>query len=76
MPQWARLFFAGWAFWICICISIAIFYVYCFCRISARTGRSWAWGLLVLVPFGEPILVLILAFGDWPNVKRRAKKRK
>ncbi len=39
------------------------------CKIFSKTGYSWALGLLILIPFGHLVLMLILAFGDWPILK-------
>ncbi len=39
------------------------------CKIFSKTGYSWAMGLLILIPFGNLIIMLILAFGDWPILK-------
>jgi hypothetical protein len=43
--------------------------VFSFCRIFSRTGYSWAFGLLMLLPFSEVIIPLILALIDWPVCK-------
>lgn len=37
-----------------------------FCKVCMKAGYSWAWGLLVIVPFGNLIVPLFLAFTDWP----------
>jgi hypothetical protein len=37
-----------------------------FCKIFSKAGYCWAFGLLTLVPFGILIMLLILAFADWP----------
>ena len=37
-----------------------------FCKIFSKAGYCWAFGLLTLVPFGTLIMILILAFADWP----------
>ena len=37
-----------------------------FCKIFSKAGYCWAFGLLALVPFGALIMLLILAFTDWP----------
>jgi Na+-driven multidrug efflux pump len=37
-----------------------------FCKIFSKAGYCWAFGLLALVPFGVLVMVLILAFADWP----------
>jgi len=37
-----------------------------FCKIFSKACYCWAFGLLALVPFGVLIMILILAFADWP----------
>jgi hypothetical protein len=61
--------FAGcFAFVIIGLLSLVVvaFTVWLFCRIFTKAGYSWAFGLLVLVPLGQLIVLLILAFGQWP----------
>ena len=43
--------------------------VFSFCRIFSRTGYSWAFGLLMLLPLSEVVIPLILALIDWPVSK-------
>ncbi len=43
--------------------------VFSFCRIFSKTGYSWAFGLLMLLPFSEVVIPLILALIDWPVCK-------
>ena len=40
--------------------------VFSFCRIFSKAGYSWAFGLLMLLPFSEVVIPLILALIDWP----------
>ena len=40
-----------------------------FCRIFFRMGYSSAYGLLMLLPFSEVVIPLILAVIDWPVSK-------
>jgi len=40
--------------------------VFSFCRIFSKVGYSWAFGLLMLMPFSEVVIPLILALMDWP----------
>lgn len=43
-------------------------------RIFGRAGFNPAWSLLVFLPWvGLLIVVLVLAFGDWPSAAPRAK---
>jgi len=37
-----------------------------YCKIAAKMGYSWALGLLMLVPIANIVLLLYLAFADWP----------
>ena len=47
-------------------LAIVIFKIWLYCRVFSKTGYHWALGLLLVVPFGDIIVLLILAFGDWP----------
>jgi uncharacterized membrane protein len=38
-------------------------------RILAKTGYGGALGLLMLVPIANLVLLLVLAFGEWPVEK-------
>jgi heme/copper-type cytochrome/quinol oxidase subunit 2 len=49
-----------------IVLLMAILFTWSFCRIFKKAGYSWAWGLLWLVPIGNIVAILMLAFGDWP----------
>ena len=46
-------------------VMLAI-YILAFCKIFSKAGYCWAFGLLTLVPFGALIMLLVLAFADWP----------
>jgi heme/copper-type cytochrome/quinol oxidase subunit 2 len=52
-----------------IALLMTILFVWSFCRIFKKAGYSWAWGLLQLVPIGNIVALLMLAFGDWPILK-------
>lgn len=41
------------------------------CKIADRAGFSAALGLLTLVPFGVLVFLGILAYADWPALRRR-----
>lgn len=43
--------------------------VFSFCKIFSKVGYSWAFGLLMLLPFSEVVIPLILALIDWPISK-------
>lgn len=46
-----------------------------FCMLFHKAGYSWAFGLLMLVPLVNIIMIFILAFGDWP-VRRELRQLK
>jgi heme/copper-type cytochrome/quinol oxidase subunit 2 len=50
-------------------LLMTILFVWSFCRIFRKAGYNWAWGLLWLVPIGNIVAILMLAFGDWPILK-------
>ena len=52
-----------------IALTFTAIKVFSFCRIFSKAGYSWAFGLLMLMPFSELIIPLILAFMDWPVCK-------
>ena len=54
-------------------LIMTILMVWAFCRIFKKAGYSWAWGLLWLVPVGNVIAPLMLAFGEWPIHKEMQK---
>ena len=55
----------GLIFWlIMITLSIIIF-----CKIFSKTGYGWAMGLLMLIPIANFIMLLVLAFSEWPIQK-------
>jgi hypothetical protein len=45
------------------------------CMIFHKAGYSWAFGLLMLVPIVNIIMIFVLAFGDWP-VRRELRQFK
>ena len=49
-----------------VAFLITLLMVWIYCKIFSKAGYSWALGLLMIVPFGNIIIPLILAFGDWP----------
>ncbi|WP_165067719.1 hypothetical protein [Paludisphaera rhizosphaerae] len=40
------------------------------CRICSRAGFHWALGLMALVPGLLFVLLLVLAFAEWPALRR------
>lgn len=53
---------------ICVLISLVVLVVsiMIYAKILSKAGYSWAMSLLLLVPLGNLVLLLILAFGNWP----------
>ena len=49
-----------------IALVILALTVLIFCKIFSKAGYHWAMGLLVLVPLGNLVVLLVLAFGQWP----------
>lgn len=47
-------------------LAISILTAVIYCKISSKTGYHWAMGLLMFVPLANIILLLILAFSEWP----------
>ena len=45
------------------------------CVVFHKTGYSWALGLLMIVPIANLLMILLLAFGDWP-VRRELRQFK
>ena len=45
------------------------------CMIFRKTGYSWTLGLLMLVPIVNLLMILVLAFSDWP-VRRELRQLK
>ena len=52
-----------------IILIILAFTILVFCKIFSKAGYHWAMGLLVLVPFGNIIVLCVLAFGQWPILR-------
>ncbi len=52
--------------------AFAAITVWIFWRIFAKAGYNGALGFLCLIPAGQVICLLILAFGTWPNDRQMA----
>ncbi len=52
-----------------IVLTFTAIKVFSFCRIFSKAGYSWAFGLLMLLPFSEVVIPLILALINWPVCK-------
>ncbi len=49
---------------------MSIIPVVAFWKICAKAGFPGALGILIIVPFANILLVLYLAFADWPALKQ------
>ncbi|MBM4020007.1 MAG: hypothetical protein FJ288_17080 [Planctomycetes bacterium] len=58
-----------------VVLALVVFAIICWWRIFSRAGYSGALALLLLVPFGELIMLCILAFGNWPALSELARLR-
>jgi hypothetical protein len=59
---------AGTSLLITAIISLAIFIlsIIIACRIVGKTGYNGLLGLLLFIPIANLIMILVLAFGQWP----------
>jgi hypothetical protein len=64
-PETAVPVFMG-CFGIVIWLSVLILTALVFCKIFSKAGYHWAMGLIMLIPIGNLVMLLILAFGEWP----------
>lgn len=52
-------------------IAVFVLQVVCFYRIMGKAGFNAMWGLVAIIPtFGAIVLMLVLAFADWPRSRR------
>ena len=51
-------------------IAVVVFMVWVYWRILTKAGYSGWLALLNFVPFGTFIIMMILAFGNWPALKQ------
>ena len=54
---------------LCIILKVVAFWKLC-----SRVGFSGPLGLLMLVPFGDIILPLVVAFAKWPAFEEKSKE--
>ncbi len=60
--------FAGCFFlvWIVFALAMLVFMALVYWKIFSKAGYPGALGLLMLVPIANIVMLLILAFGQWP----------
>lgn len=54
-----------------LCISLKVI---AFWKLCSRVGYAGPLGLLMLVPFGDIILPLFVAFAKWPALEQKLKE--
>jgi uncharacterized membrane protein YhaH (DUF805 family) len=54
-------------------LALFVLNIIVFCKIYARAGYPWAMGFLMLIPIVNFIMMLILAFSEWP-IQRQVKQ--
>jgi len=67
MQQMAPVF--GIVFSLIMVLVFLLFFVLTiviWCKIFSKAGYCWALGLLMLVPIANLVMMLVLAFSDWP----------
>lgn len=50
-----------------VVILIFILQVVCLYRIMGKAGYNPLWGLVSIIPLGAIVLLVVLAFTDWPR---------
>lgn len=53
-----------------ILLVSTVLFIWCMWRICLKAGFRGALGLLVLIPGGIFVLLIVLAFVDWPALSR------
>jgi hypothetical protein len=60
----------GMCFMLFIYLVIAVLIAVVYCKIYSKAGYPWAMGLLMLIPIVNLVMMLILAFSEWPIQKQ------
>jgi hypothetical protein len=50
-------------------LTVLILTLVVWCKVFSKAGYNWAPGLLMLIPIANIVMMLILAFSDWPILK-------
>jgi len=58
-----------------LALAVLVFVIICWWKIFSKAGYSGALSLLILVPFGELIMLCIMAFGKWPALNELTRLR-
>jgi len=62
-PVFGAIFFI---FMMLMGLIMFVIQILVFCKIFSKTGFSWAFGLLMLVPIANLVMLFVLAFAEWP----------
>jgi hypothetical protein len=60
----------GMCFMLFISLVISVLVAVVYCKIYAKAGYPWAMGLLMLIPIVNLVMLLVLAFSEWPIQKQ------
>ena len=63
-------------FAVCIGLAFFAFSVFIWWRIMSKTGHSGWLGLLMFVPLANFVMLVVLAFGEWPMHREMADLRR
>lgn len=66
-PVWSQLIvlFLMFAF----LAVVALIGVILWCRIYSKTGYGWGFGILMIIPVANFVMLCVLAFSEWPVLK-------
>lgn len=56
-------------------LAFLAFFIYIWWQIFTKAGYPGIYGVLMLVPVANIVLILILAFGEWPIYKKYGIKQ-
>ena len=57
-----------------IIVMLGFLIIWPTCRIVGKAGFPPLLGLLIVVPLGNIVLLLFLAFSDWPALRRNERQ--
>jgi len=58
-----------------VTLIVTVITLVAYCKITAKAGYHWALGILMIVPLGNIIFPLFLAFAHWPGQKELRQLR-
>lgn len=54
-------------------LALLVFVVICWAKVFGKAGYSKLLCLLIFIPFGELIMLCIMAFGNWPALNELSR---